>query len=246
VHPRRADRHGGPSAGGFVGRAESAAGKCLCALPSTWDSTNSRDVVMASDNARFLAQSVEGPRQPPRSGGRRVGHLPDHLVTLGGVRAPPPWRSLMASGTTNRMLGLQHPPWLPRPHSSAGPTHAVPTPWSWAVALRHRRGATRPACRRPARAAGLPPQERRRRSAPRPTSAARCCTDGAADALLTAARTEGLVLDPVFSGRALAGLVAEVGDGSIRAGETVVLLASGGLPGFFGHPAAVALGGSRV
>lgn len=66
---------------------------------------------------------------------------------------------------------------------------------------------------------------------------------GAADALVLAARTEGLVLDPVYSGRALAGLAAAVRDGDVAAGQRVVLLASGGLPGLFGHPAAVELGG---
>lgn len=69
---------------------------------------------------------------------------------------------------------------------------------------------------------------------------------GAAQALSLAARTEGLVLDPVYSGRAMAGLVAEVAEGRIVPGQSVVLLASGGLPGLFGHPAAVALGGRSV
>lgn len=50
------------------------------------------------------------------------------------------------------------------------------------------------------------------------------------------ARTEGIVLDPVYTGRAAAGLVAAVADGRLRPGERVVLLHSGGLPGLFGHP----------
>lgn len=61
-------------------------------------------------------------------------------------------------------------------------------------------------------------------------------TPGAGRALLVAARTEGLVLDPVYTARALAGLIAEVECGTIRPGEEVVFLASGGLPGLFGHP----------
>jgi len=56
------------------------------------------------------------------------------------------------------------------------------------------------------------------------------------DALRLAARTEGLVLDPTYTGRALAGLVAEVAEGGIQAGERTVFLHSGGLPGLFGHP----------
>ncbi|WP_286274857.1 D-cysteine desulfhydrase family protein [Mycobacterium antarcticum] len=62
-------------------------------------------------------------------------------------------------------------------------------------------------------------------------------TSAAAQAIITAARTEGLILDPVYTARALAGLTAEVRDGAIRPGQTVVFLASGGLPGLFGHPA---------
>ncbi|GAA3339218.1 D-cysteine desulfhydrase [Amorphoplanes nipponensis] len=50
------------------------------------------------------------------------------------------------------------------------------------------------------------------------------------DALSLAARTEGLFLDPTYTGRALAGLRASPPDGK------VVFLHSGGLPGLFGHP----------
>ena len=49
------------------------------------------------------------------------------------------------------------------------------------------------------------------------------------------ARTEGIVLDPVYTGRAAAGLVAAVREGSIEPGQRTVLLHSGGLPGLFGH-----------
>jgi L-cysteate sulfo-lyase len=65
---------------------------------------------------------------------------------------------------------------------------------------------------------------------------------GAAHALTLAARSEGIVLDPVYSARALAGLLAAIEDETIRAGDTVVFLASGGLPGLFGSPEAVMLG----
>ncbi|MGW5136210.1 D-cysteine desulfhydrase family protein [Streptomyces sp. NPDC004135] len=60
-------------------------------------------------------------------------------------------------------------------------------------------------------------------------------TPQTADALSLAARCEGVVLDPVYTGRALAGLRAAVRDGDIRPGETTVLVHTGGLPGFFGH-----------
>lgn len=55
------------------------------------------------------------------------------------------------------------------------------------------------------------------------------------DAMRLAARSEGLILDPVYTGRALAGLAAAVADGSIRPGERTVLVHTGGLPGLFGH-----------
>ncbi len=38
----------------------------------------------------------------------------------------------------------------------------------------------------------------------------------------------------------MAGLIAAVGDGSIRPGTRTVFLHTGGLPGLFGHPAALA------
>jgi L-cysteate sulfo-lyase len=62
-------------------------------------------------------------------------------------------------------------------------------------------------------------------------------TPAVREAMELAARTEGLVLDPVYTGRAAAGLIAAVAEGSIRPGERTVLLHSGGLPGLFGHPA---------
>ena len=60
-------------------------------------------------------------------------------------------------------------------------------------------------------------------------------TEPVADAILLAARTEGLVLDPVYTGRAMAGLVAAVREGDIRPGERTVFVHTGGLPGLFGH-----------
>ncbi|WP_432035125.1 D-cysteine desulfhydrase family protein [Streptomyces cucumeris] len=65
-------------------------------------------------------------------------------------------------------------------------------------------------------------------------------TEPVMSALTLAARTEGLVLDPIYTGRALAGLTAAVRDGDIIPGLRTVLLHSGGLPGLFGHPTALA------
>ncbi|MEU9131726.1 D-cysteine desulfhydrase family protein [Kitasatospora sp. NPDC048540] len=58
-------------------------------------------------------------------------------------------------------------------------------------------------------------------------------------ALTLTARTEGIALDPVYTGRAMAGLIAAVEEGDIRAGQRTVFLHTGGLPGLFGHPAAL-------
>ena len=67
-------------------------------------------------------------------------------------------------------------------------------------------------------------------------------TDAAAAAMTTAARTEGLVLDPVYTGKALAGLAAAVRRLG-AAGARTVFLHTGGLPGLFGHPYAAQLAG---
>jgi L-cysteate sulfo-lyase len=59
-------------------------------------------------------------------------------------------------------------------------------------------------------------------------------------AMTLVARSEGLILDPIYTGRAAAGLVRAVEEGEIRSGQQTVLLHSGGLPGLFGHPPAIA------
>lgn len=61
-------------------------------------------------------------------------------------------------------------------------------------------------------------------------------TDQARQAIDDAGICEGLVLDPVYTARALAGLRAAVERGEIRPGERTVFVHTGGLPGLFGHP----------
>lgn len=56
------------------------------------------------------------------------------------------------------------------------------------------------------------------------------------EAMAAAARTEGLVLDPVYTGKGLAGLKRLVATGTIGPGETVVFLHTGGAPGLFAYP----------
>jgi D-cysteine desulfhydrase len=55
-------------------------------------------------------------------------------------------------------------------------------------------------------------------------------TDAVREALALVARTEGVFLDPTYTGRAMASLIAG------GHGDRIVFLHSGGLPGLFGHP----------
>jgi D-cysteine desulfhydrase len=58
-------------------------------------------------------------------------------------------------------------------------------------------------------------------------------TQEALDAIELAARTEGLILDPVYTGKAMAGLIAARASGRITRSTRTVFLHSGGLPGLF-------------
>ncbi len=66
-------------------------------------------------------------------------------------------------------------------------------------------------------------------------------TNGALQAMRDAGRCEGVVLDPVYTAKAMAGLTAAVQSGEIRAGERTVFVHTGGVPGLFGHPIAAEL-----
>lgn len=55
------------------------------------------------------------------------------------------------------------------------------------------------------------------------------------EAVRLAARTEGLLLDPVYTGKAMAGLIGLVRQGAFQAGETVVFLHTGGTPALFAY-----------
>jgi D-cysteine desulfhydrase family pyridoxal phosphate-dependent enzyme len=69
-------------------------------------------------------------------------------------------------------------------------------------------------------------------------------SDACVDALRLVARTEGLVLDPVYSGKAMAALVTAVRRGDVGADDTVVFWATGGSPALFAGRYADALTGS--
>jgi D-cysteine desulfhydrase len=55
------------------------------------------------------------------------------------------------------------------------------------------------------------------------------------EALELVARTEGLLLDPVYSGKAFAGLLADLRGGRWKPGSRLLFLMTGGLPGLFAY-----------
>ncbi len=58
-------------------------------------------------------------------------------------------------------------------------------------------------------------------------------TDACREALDLAARLEGLILDPVYTGKALAGLIAAVRDGRAPHDGALVFMHTGGMPALF-------------
>jgi L-cysteate sulfo-lyase len=55
------------------------------------------------------------------------------------------------------------------------------------------------------------------------------------EALDLVARTEGILLDPVYSGKAMAGLVDLVRRGEFSSKQNIVFLHTGGATGLFGY-----------
>ncbi len=60
-------------------------------------------------------------------------------------------------------------------------------------------------------------------------------TEGMAEAVKLLARQEGIFLDPVYSGKGMAGLIDLIRKGHFRADENVVFLHTGGQVGLFGY-----------
>jgi L-cysteate sulfo-lyase len=60
-------------------------------------------------------------------------------------------------------------------------------------------------------------------------------TEGMNEAVLMLARTEGLLFDPVYSGKALAGMIDYVRKGRFTAGQKIVFLHTGGVAGLFAY-----------
>lgn len=60
-------------------------------------------------------------------------------------------------------------------------------------------------------------------------------TEQMREAVRLAARLEGLILDPVYTGKAMAGLIELVRQGRFSADQTIVFLHTGGMPGLFAY-----------
>ena len=66
---------------------------------------------------------------------------------------------------------------------------------------------------------------------------------GMVEAVTLVARLEGLLLDPVYSGKAMAGLIDLISRGHFGRDDNVVFIHTGGAVGLFGYPDAFGLPG---
>ncbi|HEX9014896.1 MAG TPA: pyridoxal-phosphate dependent enzyme, partial [Chloroflexota bacterium] len=55
------------------------------------------------------------------------------------------------------------------------------------------------------------------------------------EAIKLAGRTEGVMLDPVYTGKAMAGLIDHVRQGRLTRDDTVIFVHTGGLPALFAY-----------
>ena len=58
-------------------------------------------------------------------------------------------------------------------------------------------------------------------------------TEACIEAVKLFARTEGVILDPIYTGKAAAGMIAHIRDGRYREGDTLVFVHTGGTPAIF-------------
>ena len=68
-------------------------------------------------------------------------------------------------------------------------------------------------------------------------------TDACREAVQLLARTEGVILDPVYSGKAFAGMLDQIAGGRFAKDETVVFVHTGGTPALFAYADDLGLGG---
>jgi 1-aminocyclopropane-1-carboxylate deaminase/D-cysteine desulfhydrase-like pyridoxal-dependent ACC family enzyme len=64
---------------------------------------------------------------------------------------------------------------------------------------------------------------------------------GSLEAIRLLGRTEGVLLDPIYSGKAAAGLIADVRNGRFPSDQNVVLIHTGGTPALFAYAVELAL-----
>jgi L-cysteate sulfo-lyase len=60
-------------------------------------------------------------------------------------------------------------------------------------------------------------------------------TEAGLDAILTMATAEGILLDPVYSGKVFSGFLAHHAQGQWRSGQSILMLHSGGVPAIFAY-----------
>jgi D-cysteine desulfhydrase len=60
-------------------------------------------------------------------------------------------------------------------------------------------------------------------------------TEAMKKAVRLMARQEGLLLDPVYSGKAFAGLLDDIANGALTPGQNVLFIMSGGTPALFAY-----------
>jgi D-cysteine desulfhydrase len=64
-------------------------------------------------------------------------------------------------------------------------------------------------------------------------------TEAGLDAILTMAQSEGILLDPVYSGKTFSGLLAHHQSGRWKKGQRILMLHSGGIPALFAYHEAI-------
>jgi len=67
-------------------------------------------------------------------------------------------------------------------------------------------------------------------------------SDGCLEAMTLLARTEGILLDPVYTGKAMAGLIHDIRTGKLTASDSVVFIHTGGTPALFAYADILAQG----
>jgi 1-aminocyclopropane-1-carboxylate deaminase/D-cysteine desulfhydrase-like pyridoxal-dependent ACC family enzyme len=64
-------------------------------------------------------------------------------------------------------------------------------------------------------------------------------TEAALEAMALLARTEGIILDPIYNGKTFACYLDHVAEGRFRDDDVVVLIHTGGTPAIFSHALAL-------